>query len=173
MQHWKDFSTLPAFGLEVIVELEDNKIISVKLNSNNKDDKQNNTEDDKTQNNIDSDTKQDDIKSNETNNKPEIKEIPITDNSTINLDEEEKKPLEENKVTKVLDKVEIIKARGYIQVDKNIEECIYNYLETVHKGTKKYILKDTRELKNLDFLKLKRFLFTAYNNLYELDHQFF
>ena len=126
MQHWKDFSTLPAFGLEVIVELEDNKIISVKLNSNNKDDKQNNTEDDKTQNNIDSDTKQDDIKSNETNNKPEIKEIPITDNSTINLDEEEKKPLEENKVTKVLDKVEIIKARGYIQVDKNIEECIYN-----------------------------------------------
>ena len=55
-----------------------------------------------------------------------------------------------------------------IQQTKSIKDCIYDYFGGVENLIKRY-QKAIQSNKELDFLKIKRFLFTAYNDLFELD----
>ncbi|KPH54340.1 hypothetical protein [Helicobacter pullorum] len=55
-----------------------------------------------------------------------------------------------------------------IQQTKSIKDCIYDYFGGVENLIKRY-QKAIQSNKELDFLRIKRFLFTAYNDLFELD----
>jgi hypothetical protein len=58
-----------------------------------------------------------------------------------------------------------------IQVTKGVKECVdefFNHYERMTHEHKKYV-----SHKKLDYFKMKRFLFTAYNNLLDIDHSFF
>lgn len=51
---------------------------------------------------------------------------------------------------------------------RSIKDCIYDHFGGVENLIKRYE-KDINSKKDLDFLRIKRFLFTAYNDLFELD----
>ncbi|MDY3113376.1 MAG: hypothetical protein SOW25_03500 [Helicobacter sp.] len=55
-----------------------------------------------------------------------------------------------------------------IHQTKSIKDCIYDHFGGVDNLIKRYE-KDINSKKDLDFLRIKRFLFTAYNDLFELD----
>ncbi|WP_300764220.1 MULTISPECIES: hypothetical protein [Helicobacter] len=55
-----------------------------------------------------------------------------------------------------------------IHQTKSIKDCIYDYFGGTENLIKHYE-KDINSNKDLDFLRIKRFLFTAYNDLFELD----
>ncbi|MCI5968937.1 hypothetical protein [Helicobacter sp.] len=55
-----------------------------------------------------------------------------------------------------------------IRQTHSIKECIYEHFGGVENLIKHH-KKDIDSKKDLDFLRIKRFLFTAYNNLFELD----
>lgn len=55
-----------------------------------------------------------------------------------------------------------------IHQTKSIKDCIYDYFGGTDNLIKRYE-KDINSKKDLDFLRIKRFLLTAYNDLFELD----
>lgn len=55
-----------------------------------------------------------------------------------------------------------------IRQTRSIKDCIYDHFGGVENLIKRYE-KDINSKKDLDFLRIKRFLFTAYNDLFELD----
>lgn len=55
-----------------------------------------------------------------------------------------------------------------IHQTKSIKDCIYDHFGGIESLIKHYE-KDINSKKELDFLRIKRFLFTAYNDLFELD----
>lgn len=55
-----------------------------------------------------------------------------------------------------------------IHQTKSIKDCIYDYFGGTENLIKHYE-KEIQSTKELDFLRIKRFLFTAYNDLFELD----
>ncbi|CAM2816324.1 hypothetical protein [Helicobacter burdigaliensis] len=55
-----------------------------------------------------------------------------------------------------------------IHQTRSIKECIYNYFGSVENLITQY-QDSIKSDKKLDFLRIKRFLFTAYNDLFELD----
>lgn len=55
-----------------------------------------------------------------------------------------------------------------IRQTKSIRDCIYDFFGGVENLMQTY-KKDINSGKNLDFLRIKRFLLTAYNDLFELD----
>lgn len=65
-------------------------------------------------------------------------------------------------------KPKVIKENFEIHQTKSIKDCIYDYYGGVENIIKRY-QKDIESKKELDFLRIKRFLFTAYNDLFELD----
>ncbi|MCL9820307.1 hypothetical protein NCR96_00920 [Helicobacter sp. 14348-15] len=65
-------------------------------------------------------------------------------------------------------KPKFIKENFEIHQTKSIKDCIYDYYGRVEDIIKRY-QKDIKSKKELDFLRIKRFLFTAYNDLFELD----
>lgn len=65
-------------------------------------------------------------------------------------------------------KPKAIKKNYEIHQTKSIKDCIYDYYGGVENLIKHYKDEITSK-KELDFLRIKRFLFTAYNDLFELD----
>ncbi|TLD85594.1 hypothetical protein [Helicobacter sp. MIT 05-5294] len=61
-----------------------------------------------------------------------------------------------------------LKEEFVIHQTKSIKDCIYDYFGGTENLIKRYE-KEIKSNKDLDFLRIKRFLFTAYNDLFELD----
>ena len=62
----------------------------------------------------------------------------------------------------------LLKEDYTIHLTKSIKSCIYEYFGNVEELMKQYE-KDINSERELDFLRIKRFLLTAYNDLFELD----
>ena len=71
-------------------------------------------------------------------------------------------------------RIEIILGNNSIVPIKSVEECLDEYFNLIKAEIAKYsptLSKD--KTKSLYYSKMKRFIFTAYNNLYEMDSKFF
>lgn len=57
----------------------------------------------------------------------------------------------------------------YLKVTRSIEECIFSYFNNVKILLSRFKINNTNS-SQIDFLRIRRFLLTAYNDLYELDN---
>ncbi len=76
--------------------------------------------------------------------------------------------LADNKQVSVVRPKKAVKEDFTIHQTKSIKDCIYDYFGGTENLIKHYE-NDIKSNKDLDFLRIKRFLFTAYNDLFELD----
>lgn len=75
---------------------------------------------------------------------------------------------EDKKQVSVVRPKQIVKENFIINQTKSIKDCIYDYFGGTENLIRHY-QKEIQSNKELDFLRIKRFLFTAYNDLFELD----
>ena len=160
---WKDFENLPKFSLEVEVEFsENNKILGIETKTNKSKEIQ---DDKKIENKIKIETKNSKNSSKEIikNNKLQITKKTGNSNNSKLLGIAE---------SNMIDRIKNI---GYINQNHSITKCINDYLSSIAQQTIKYqnFYDDRPDNENLNFLGMKRFIFTAYNNLYDLDPNFF
>lgn len=76
---------------------------------------------------------------------------------------------DDNKAIRVVRPKKDTKQPFKIRQTRSIEECIDEHFATTKDLIKEH-KKDIDPKKDLDFLRVRRFLFTAYNNLFELDN---